>query len=81
MAILKIYADSKGHGTCRSCGAAITWAEMTSGKRMPFDGRELVPVKTEGSMLGGRVVEHIDSDINKSHFATCPDAENHRRPR
>jgi hypothetical protein len=78
MAILKIYADSKGAGQCRSCGAPITWAELTSGKRHPFDG-ELVAVRTQGSMLEGRVIEEVDTSITSSHFQTCPDAKDWRR--
>jgi hypothetical protein len=79
MAILKIYADSKGPGKCRSCGASITWAEMvSSGKRMPFDG-EIVAVKTEQPGIGERQIEHVDTTVNLSHFATCPDSEKWRR--
>lgn len=69
---IAVYADSKGSGTCRSCGARITWAETTRGKRMPFD--ELLVLKTQGDLLGGeRVVEIVDGDRN--HFASCPDGE------
>lgn len=79
MAILKIYQDSKGKGRCRSCGADIVWTELTSGKRHPFDGPEIVPVRTEGSMLEGRVIEHVDTSVSSSHFATCKFAAQHRR--
>lgn len=78
MAILQIYQDSKGPGRCRSCGASITWAELTSGKRHPFDG-EIVAVRTQGSVLEGRVIEHVDTTVTTSHFATCPDAQDWRK--
>ncbi len=78
MPILKIYQDSKGKGACRSCGAPIEWAELTSGKRHPFDG-EIVPVRTQGSILEGRVIEEVDTSISHSHFETCPDAKRWRR--
>jgi hypothetical protein len=79
MATLTIYQDSRGSGTCRSCGAPITWAELTSGKRMPFDG-ELVTVRTQGSLLtSDRIVEVVDTDITPSHFQTCPQAQQWRR--
>jgi hypothetical protein len=78
MPILKIYADSKGPGQCRSCGAAITWAELTSGKRHPFDG-EIVAVRSQGSILEGRVIEDIDTSITRSHFESCPDAKDWRK--
>ncbi len=82
MSILQIYADSRGAGTCRSCGAAIEWAELTSGKRMPFNP-PIVAVRTQGSILegDGRVVEHVDSKVSTSHFSTCPDAAEWRRRR
>jgi hypothetical protein len=72
--ILQIYQDSKGRGTCRSCGRAIMWAELISGKRHPFDG-EIVPVRMQGSILEGtRIIEDVDTAVSPSHFATCPDA-------
>lgn len=75
---IAIYADSRGKGTCRSCGAPIEWAETVRGKRMPFDG-EIVAVRTEGSPIRGRVVEYVDTAITASHFETCPDAQDWRR--
>lgn len=60
--------------TCRSCGAAITWVEMESGKRMPLDlpEKRVVIVPSTGK---GRVM-----DAHTSHFATCPNAAQHRKP-
>jgi hypothetical protein len=74
MPILKIYQDSKGPGTCRSCGAAIEWAELVSGKRHPFDA-PIVAARTQGSILEGRVVEEIDTSVSSTHFATCPQSK------
>lgn len=75
---LRIYADSKGRGTCRSCGAEIEWAELDSGKRMPFDP-PLVVAMVQGTLLpGGRVIELVDPKTSP-HWATCPDAEKWRR--
>jgi hypothetical protein len=76
--ILRIYQDSKGAGTCRSCGARITWAELTSGKWHPFDG-DIVTVRMQGTFPDGRVIEDVDTSISSSHFATCPDAKKWRR--
>lgn len=72
--ILKIYQDSKGPGTCRSCGASIEWAELVSGKRMPFNN-SIVAVRTQGSIIEGRVIEEVDTDVSPTHWATCPDAK------
>ena len=78
MPLLKIYQDSKGLGRCRSCGASIEWAELTSGKRHPFDA-PIVAVRSQGSVLDGRVIEEVDTSVSSSHFATCPDAKDWRR--
>jgi hypothetical protein len=71
MPILQIYQDSKGRGTCRSCGASIEWAELVSGKRHPFDA-PIVAMRSQGSILDGRVIEHVDTDASPTHFASCP---------
>jgi hypothetical protein len=76
---IKIFRDSKGAGTCRSCGERITWAETIAGKKIPLDGREIVAIATEGNPIQGRVIEVLDTDITKVHFETCPEAKNWRR--
>lgn len=80
---------------CRSCGAEIIWIKMKgSGKAMPCDARKisfdlLLPgAKGEGVMTlvepegviargifnpGGEKIGYL------SHFATCPNANQHRR--
>lgn len=69
--------------TCRSCGAEIIWAVMGSGKRMPFDAEPVIPSPT-----GLFVVITDDEGVHglsqnnplyRSHFATCPNAAEHRR--
>lgn len=80
---------------CRSCNATIVWCETATGKRMPVDaepheGGTLVLI-SEGA--GTRVLAlHFDSGDqraeraralrqrrHRSHFATCPNAGQHRR--
>jgi len=78
MPILKIYQDSRAPGTCRSCGASIEWAELTSGKRHPFD-RPIRPASVQGAIIGGRVVEEVDTSVSSTHFATCPDSKDWQR--
>lgn len=77
---IEIYADSRGQGTCRSCGAALEWAEVVaSGRRMPFDG-PLVAVRTQGDLLGGgRVIEVVDTTVTPTHWERCPQAKDWRR--
>jgi hypothetical protein len=79
MPTIDIYQDSRGAGRCRSCGAAVEWAEnVKTGKRIPFDA-PIVPVRTQGDVLGGLVVETVDTTVTTSHFATCPQANDWRR--
>lgn len=73
---------------CRSCNAEIIWAVTAAGKRMPLDEAS----NAEGNVLlhengtcivlaAGDDREWEDSSRHTSHFATCPNADQHRRPR
>lgn len=79
-------------GRCRSCGAKIRFIKMKSGKSMPVN-EKIVNYKTDPHgkerivTPGGDVVACV-TGINAdeatgfgyvSHFATCPNARNHRR--
>lgn len=55
---------------CSSCNAMIIFFDTLAGKRMPVNA-DTVEV---GDMV-------IDLSRHKSHFATCPKADKHRRPR
>jgi hypothetical protein len=59
---------------CKSCGAAIFWVESANGKRMPLDAAPEKRIVIDGGI--GRVV-----DTYTSHFSTCPNAAEHRKPR
>ena len=63
--------------TCSSCGEPIMWASsFSSGKAMPLN---IVPeTKTIVIDTGGGLVAHT-VQVFTSHFATCPDADKHRR--
>ena len=76
---------------CRSCGARIRFIRMTSGKYMPVDESAVFydlekssdkVVTTDGRVVNCRIVEQ---PVNRSmfgfvsHFATCPNANQHRR--
>lgn len=73
---------------CRSCEAEIEWAFTENDKRIPLD----VPARMgEGNLevVSRRASEHGMTPIVRtvpaatgdrvSHFATCPEAEQHRR--
>lgn len=80
---------------CRSCGAPIFWAVNDKGKREPIDadpredGNIAIVGKEEGG--GDPVVRHLKKGEGDtlpglalprrfvSHFATCPNASQHRR--
>lgn len=77
---LTLYQDSRTAGRCRSCGAAIEWAELTSGRRMPFN--KIVPVVAQSPLfIGARVIEEVNTTTSPVHFETCPDAKAWRRNR
>jgi hypothetical protein len=69
---------------CRSCGAEIRWAHTEkSGKLAPFDAEPVAD--------GAWIIEHgearhagmleVDAPKFTSHFATCPNADDHRKKR
>lgn len=72
---MKLYEDSRGPGTCRSCGGAIEWAELISGKRHPFNVPIVVLPALQVEVDGTRTIQTVDMNRTTSHFATCPDAK------
>lgn len=73
--------------TCSSCGAEILFVEMESGKRMPVDPAPLFQAKA-GMIYWPDAEEHEiptakvmrKATIHQPHWATCPDADRHRKP-
>lgn len=76
------------NSTCKSCGAAIRWVTMPSGKRMPLDAAPHpdghIAIHSDG--LRAAVLSTIELaeyrgrvDLYRSHFATCPQADRHRK--
>lgn len=81
---------------CKSCGAPVVWVKTAAGQKMPLDpprrrgvassaapeGLPRVSVVDDGGRVV-QIVEHDEGDIwgRVSHFATCPNASEHRRPR
>lgn len=57
--------------SCRSCDAPIVWIKSPAGKSIPCDPPVLSVVTDAGEVVRGRI----------SHFATCPNAAQHRKPR
>jgi hypothetical protein len=71
--------------TCTSCEAPIEWVRTTKGSRMPLD----VGLYDDGNIDvvdGVAHVVHLPDDPGRlprrrSHFASCPHADAHRRRR
>lgn len=66
---------------CKTCDAEIIWIVTPSGKSMPVDAKAetlwlLEPDGGQGGSARARPVQ-----VRKSHFSTCPQADEHRRPR
>jgi hypothetical protein len=73
---------------CRSCKAPIIYAATTGGKTMPVDaepvddGNVLLRRTTYGGAVATVTTATLFSDpLRKSHFATCPDADEWRSKR
>lgn len=58
---------------CKSCGAEIEWIKTDKGKNAPIDAK---PIKVWSQTRGGAWML-IDGHV--SHFATCPNANQHRK--
>jgi len=65
--------------TCRTCGAPIRWAVTAAGRRMPLDTKPVTLFVLVGSTdeQGNQRVDTRTGYV--SHFATCPQAAEHRR--
>jgi hypothetical protein len=66
---------------CKSCGAPIRWAKSLSGRAMPLDEKpnpkgNILLLPSGGAMVVTDTCHH--SELFTSHFATCPQANQHR---
>lgn len=61
-----------GASRCKSCNAEIIWLKTKNGKDMPVDAGS-VDLPLTGTP------PTFDSAIMTSHFATCPNAGQHRK--
>jgi hypothetical protein len=81
--------------TCRSCDAPVLWVETSAGRKMPLDPEPVedgnvvitaeapLGLRTEAVVLTKADLAQIHPDRlrYRSHFSTCPHADQHRRPR
>lgn len=65
-------------GKCSSCGKTVVWAKTRLGRNMPLD--QVPPSEGNIRITNGIVVIGKRGDGPfLSHFATCPQAEQHRK--
>lgn len=63
-------AHEKRITRCRSCNARIIFLTTAAGKKMPIDADTVEPDD-----------EEFDAQRHESHFASCPNAGQHRKLR
>lgn len=77
---------------CKTCKAAVVWVTTAKGEPMPVDAEPVRGgnIRLEGSAARPTAVyvqPLLESDEQKaaphyvSHFATCPDRDQHRKKR
>lgn len=78
-------------GSCSSCGAPIRWARTVNGKAMPLDADPVPSGNVRLGWIGGkqvailltdpaeRAAAQIEGPVYLPHFATCPNANEHRK--
>jgi hypothetical protein len=83
--------------TCRSCDAHVVWAKTLDGRNIPLDAEpmggwdaprvfpdgNLRPVLSDRRINGHLTVEYVTPGEGKyrTHFSSCPDANEWRRDR
>ncbi len=66
---------------CKTCGAAITWVKLPTGRTMPLDAGSFTAFLIDGDKLNALNPSARPVQVRQSHFATCPQAAQHRRPK
>lgn len=74
---------------CRSCDAPLRWARTEKGRRIPLDPDPYTGPEPAGLFVirDGDLAVAVPRDAfphephYRSHFATCPNAAQHRRDR
>lgn len=65
--------------SCRSCGAPIVFAKTAAGRLMPIDALEVSGFAVDVTTDPPTLIEQVK--VHQSHFATCPNADQHRKKR
>lgn len=69
--------------SCRSCGAPVRWVRTEAGRRMPInpDPDPAGNLVLDVTGLAVQVDPTATGPKYTSHFATCPEAARHRKPK
>ena len=66
---------------CKSCDAMIFFARTDDFKNMPMDAKPIVMWRVKPLGPGERDHKTAKIRVFQTHFATCPNAGAHRKPR
>lgn len=77
MSMVHVRASTRQPGTCRGCHAPIVWYRTKAEKLLPFNAD--VQPHEQPSLMGPP--EYVLIDNRFAHWATCPNADDFRRPR
>ena len=79
---------------CKTCRSAVLWIVTAAGRKMPLDPVPFsivldpeageVAVTEAGETVRGRRADPWDEgaiSVRTSHFATCPQSAQHRKPK
>lgn len=79
----KVKISEMLHSKCKSCGAKIIWIQTRRNKWIPVDyepvfakGGEKNVFRNDGKMYRSAPE---GAEVYITHFATCPNAKEHRR--
>lgn len=64
--------------SCKSCGAPIYWAKTSAGKDIPLDAKPQKGFIVD-FVKSSETLKAIPRNVYISHFATCPNADFHRK--
>lgn len=64
---------------CKSCQAEIIWAVSEGDRPVPLDAKPIRVFTTTDTGAELVIVQSVVGHV--SHFATCPNAAKHRKPR
>jgi len=66
---------------CKSCGAEIIWVKTVNGKSMPVNIKKTVIMCESFDMPAPKEKIWLPISGHESHFSSCPNAAEHRKPK